>query len=635
MLAALAGWLAGRRIESPGEAGSDADPPVASNITVPVERRLLSSNVVTRGTVRFEESAEISLAGSTGTEGAAVVARDPPAEGGTLEDGDLLVEVTGRPTFVLAGQLPMFRQLGPGSTGDDVRQLEEALARFGFQPGTVDTVYDPATEAAVDAWYRAAGYEPVGPTSEQREQLDGARSSASQAREQVRQAEQALAEAQGGVKRSTRLTLDQQVADAQNEYNRTVSAAATAQAEADAAVATAEADLATARSDQLRADQRLATARAGTDPDDPTEPATPQLVATLDAEASAAAAAVRAAEAELARLQAAAGQVGIEQHGLIESARATVVIAEAQRDEDTQPQDASAARQALAEARTSASQAETSLAELDAEIGIVVPQSEVIFLEVLPRRIDAVAVGRGDVVEGAIMTVSGAEAVLDTSVPADSRPLVSVGDRALVSDAGLGVELDGTIAELEDEAGTDDVGEGRYFLRIDLPEGTDVQPLVGLNLQITIPVSSTDGEVLAVPIAALSAGADGSTRVQVEESGVVRFVDVAVGLRAQGFAEVRPVEGETLAEGDRVVVGGSADGAEEGRRGRTAAPARTSLPRTATATVSRPRRSSTEAPRRTHDGCATGRRAARRPAGVPRRDPGPCAAPRGPPRRGG
>jgi hypothetical protein len=98
-------------------------------------------------------------------------------------------------------------------------------------------------------------------------------------------------------------------------------------------------------------------------------------------------------------------------------------------------------------------------------------------------------------------------------------------------------------------------------MRIGLPEGTDVQPLIGLNLQVTIPISSTEGEVLAVPIAALSAGADGSTRIQVEEAdGTVRFVHVAVGLRAQGYAEVRPVADERLEEGDRVVVGAGQDG---------------------------------------------------------------------------
>jgi multidrug efflux pump subunit AcrA (membrane-fusion protein) len=75
-------------------------------------------------------------------------------------------------------------------------------------------------------------------------------------------------------------------------------------------------------------------------------------------------------------------------------------------------------------------------------------------------------------------------------------------------------------------------------------------------VRITIPVESTDGEVLAVPIAALSATADGTSRVEVAEGegGATRFVTVNPGLSAEGYVEVDPVDGN-LGEGDRVVVG--------------------------------------------------------------------------------
>ena len=71
----------------------------------------------------------------------------------------------------------------------------------------------------------------------------------------------------------------------------------------------------------------------------------------------------------------------------------------------------------------------------------------------------------------------------------------------------------------------------------------------------SIPVSSTGGEVLAVPAAALSATATGDTILQVEEEGaVLRTVTVEPGLAAGGLVEVTPIDGE-LAEGDWVVVG--------------------------------------------------------------------------------
>lgn len=39
----------------------------------------------------------------------------------------------------------------------------------------------------------------------------------------------------------------------------------------------------------------------------------------------------------------------------------------------------------------------------------------------------------------------------------------------------------------------------------ELPDGVQVESLAGVNFKITVPVKSTEGEVLAVPVAALSA----------------------------------------------------------------------------------------------------------------------------------
>jgi multidrug efflux pump subunit AcrA (membrane-fusion protein) len=81
------------------------------------------------------------------------------------------------------------------------------------------------------------------------------------------------------------------------------------------------------------------------------------------------------------------------------------------------------------------------------------------------------------------------------------------------------------------------------------------EEIVGANVRVTIPVSSTGGAVLAVPAAALSATANGSTILEVEnEDRTLRTVTVEAGLAAGGLVEVTAIEGE-LAEGDLVVVG--------------------------------------------------------------------------------
>ena len=65
------------------------------------------------------------------------------------------MSVSGRPVFVLRGAQPSHRDMRPGSSGPDVRQLETALARMGFSPGPVDGRYDGATARRRRGWYES------------------------------------------------------------------------------------------------------------------------------------------------------------------------------------------------------------------------------------------------------------------------------------------------------------------------------------------------------------------------------------------------------------------------------------------------------------------------------------------------
>ena len=51
--AAAGAWFAGTRIQSPAEMAARVAPPAPSPILVPVEEKVLSADVVTRGTARF------------------------------------------------------------------------------------------------------------------------------------------------------------------------------------------------------------------------------------------------------------------------------------------------------------------------------------------------------------------------------------------------------------------------------------------------------------------------------------------------------------------------------------------------------------------------------------------------------
>lgn len=54
---------------------------------------------------------------------------------------------------------PLLRR---GSSGDAVRQLQQALQDLGFSPGAVDGQFGPTTESAVKAFQRHVGIHPDG-----------------------------------------------------------------------------------------------------------------------------------------------------------------------------------------------------------------------------------------------------------------------------------------------------------------------------------------------------------------------------------------------------------------------------------------------------------------------------------------
>src|SRR4026207_475478 len=75
---ALGAWYMGSRIQSPAEMAARTAAPEPSPILVPVESRVLSSDVVTRGTVRFGMPQPISIAPSTVKGGGGRISSPPP-----------------------------------------------------------------------------------------------------------------------------------------------------------------------------------------------------------------------------------------------------------------------------------------------------------------------------------------------------------------------------------------------------------------------------------------------------------------------------------------------------------------------------------------------------------------------------
>lgn len=481
-LVAIGGWSAASRIESPAEMAARTAPPSASPILVPIEERVLSTNVVTRGTARFGLPQPISLAPS------ALKANTPgwittlPVLNTPFKEGDVLLTTSGRPVLLLEGATPAFRDLVPGVSGIDVEQLEKALKRLGFDPGPIDGKYDEQTSDAVAAWYKSVGHTPFWPTAEQLAN--------------IQLLEQALGDAT-----KVKMLADNVVAaaDMAIETARTKAALADRTATADIEARIAERAL-------IALDPRqLAAARAA-----------------ADSKVEVGRAALKAARVE--------GEMNYQ------------AALEAKKVAEFDAQLAADRVDRLA----------TDLEKAKQKLGAQAPLDEIVFLSELPVRVEQVTAVVGGPASGPVMSVTDNRIAVDSALPLDSATLVKPGMAVDIDETSLGIKAKGVVAMVAETPGTRGVDGYHiyYAVRVDEPPTS----LQGFSLRITIPIESTQGEVLTVPISAVSLAPDGKSRIRLEKNGTLQYVNVLPGLAADGFVEISPERG-TLEAGQLVVVG--------------------------------------------------------------------------------
>lgn len=483
-LAVCAGgaWVAGERIVSPAEAAARTAPPTPSPILVPIEKRTLSSQIITRGTARFGTPVPIALAPSPLKTNVAGLLTTVPRPNSQFKEGDVICTASGRPVLILQGATPAYRDIVPGTSGADVTQLEQALKRLGFDPGPLDGNYDEHTSAAVAEWYKSKGFEAFGPTPEQLANL--------------RVLETAFGDA-------TKNKLAAATAAATAEY-----AVKAARTKAEHGYKMASADIATKISDRalIALDPRaLETARAAAD-----------------------------ANLELARSSIRSAELDGE------------VTYRAAQD---------AQKVAQFEANLTAERAERAAADLDRakqKLGVQVPLDEIVFIPALPVRVEQVNGIVGASASGPVMSVTDNQVVIDSSLPLEVAPLVKPGMEVAIDEPALGFKAKGKVEYVAESPGTRGVDGYHFYFAVRV--GESPTPLQGFSLRLTMPIKSTEGAVTTVPMSALSLSADGKSRIQVQRGGDLAYVPVEPGLAADGFVEVRPLEG-TLEAGQLVVVG--------------------------------------------------------------------------------
>ncbi|MDR0416673.1 MAG: hypothetical protein LBH76_05045 [Propionibacteriaceae bacterium] len=256
-VAVLASFL-GRRPSS--------DPQERPIRTAVVERTSLAAGFVLSGALGYGTPQELSGGGG-------VVTKLPEA-GQVIEAGAVVMEAEGAPVFLLRGDVPLWRDIGPGAVGVDVTALRDSLAALGLEAGSGQE-YDAALSAAIAALYTRAGYaEPIASPAVQAEraaaqaQLDSAQSALAYAQQAYNAA------AAAGPSASERVAADNAVRAAQRILSQAragdcsalglavCDSSAVGQAEDDLALAVAQRDELHRPQDLTFENQELGRARA-------------------------------------------------------------------------------------------------------------------------------------------------------------------------------------------------------------------------------------------------------------------------------------------------------------------------------------------------------------------------------------
>lgn len=240
-----AGWVVGQHVQSPSQAASNAASPSPSWITATVEHRVLAQTVISRGDVHPEVAIPIGV--PTSTEGSPVVTAIGISVGAEVTEGTRVAEVSGRPVFVLQGEVPVYRPLKPLMVGTDVEQLQRALGRLGCDTSADGGVYGEATKACVARFYADAGYTPIPTSPTDEADIAAATQALIDAQTGIDSAQLTLDRAQRGPSDEEILAADTALNAAQRAYNDAVASGDVAVAQALDAVTRAQAAL-----DELR-----------------------------------------------------------------------------------------------------------------------------------------------------------------------------------------------------------------------------------------------------------------------------------------------------------------------------------------------------------------------------------------------
>lgn len=539
----VAAWTVGSRVRSPDQAAAQARPPAPSLVTAPVEFRTLASTVVTRGDVAPAVATAVTgpVRSNSSGGGEALVTGVFVDAGDDVEEGTRVIEVSGRPVFVLQGDVPAFRTMRPGMAGADIAQLQAALARLGCDAGD-SSRFDDATKVCVEQLYTGDGYDIVPGSETEVEDLAQAQNDLDDAADELERAQAVLTEASEGAS-------DIELARAQLTVEEATINLDETSRDRDSTVAETSLDAA----------GTLSALNATLAEDPPTV-----------SDVTAAAADFRGARQAVADAR---------HDGEVAVAAAERQLGAALLELDTMAEPADLADEALvlAQQQRRVDRARKRLSDLEDVSGATLPFGEVVFVSALPATVDSVNAIAGTAVESTsgadapselegsesggaptgpsgLMTLSSAGLEARLVVPPSDAALLQVGMAAELFDEVSGVTINGELRSVATRLESSLAGDQGFPATV---APTDEVPAdwTGRNVRVTFTAAATDTEVLVVPLPAVTSGADGQARVRRVRDGEVEVVDVDAGLIADGFVTVEPLTESALVEDDTVVVG--------------------------------------------------------------------------------
>jgi peptidoglycan hydrolase-like protein with peptidoglycan-binding domain len=189
--------------------------------------------------------------------------------------------------------------------------------------------------------------------------------------------------------------------------------------------------------------------------------------------------------------------------------------------------------------------------------GAWMPAAEVIFAPRLPARVAKLGGKVGGKASGALVTLAvGHPAIRGQLTPAD-RALVHRGMTVRITSQATGQSAEGTVTSVGTAVKSAKSISGGVYVSLGIRAGQPVPAAeIGQDVTLTIASAHSRGPVLAVPEAAVFAGASGQTYVtKVTGARSQARVPVRTGLTGNGMVQVTPDGRAALSAGDQVVTG--------------------------------------------------------------------------------